>query len=558
MTPGNGRIVRILAATAAAAVVAVSCPNPIDRDLLLVVNDKIDPILSISTPSASSYYHGTIHVSGFLLDSSDTAGDRSGRLHTLTFSVSNNSLLSRTITFNDDGTFTVEPSDPSFTWDSTTGSFALDCQMADLQGYQVLSFVASDANGNQARSDVGLMPYPYGPHLLSVEIEGLATNSSSDGNTDEIKALEWEGAGDSGEIVLNTATWVAARNRYESDSFWYDPVTSTFHDVLDTSRKKDPISLKVGAQNRSLMWSYVTVVLMYPGTGPAITILSYPGEYSSDVTHTITVTGRVEDMAILDPDSMLWKAQHPPEDPQMGVISAPDVSGIFSFTFDPVGDDPPLSGDLSIEVSALDSHGVETRKYLTCLDDPYPPDPPTFTGPSSPTNDATPTWTWNTPAETVGFRYVLDNASPDEDDWTVWAGTSWTAPTFGNNTTHTLSVQGRDALGNWSVSASSTLTIDLTAPDPPNVTGVNETQDHRPPWSWTTPEYTVQFRHCLNPDLMADPSTWSWTYTVDQYTTSWTPGGDLSHGTYILYVQGRDEAGNWSLYGSHGVEIKEE
>ena len=62
--------VRTIAAAALVAAAALSCPSPIDDELLLVVEDKLAPDLVITAPAPNSYYHGTVTVAGSLADSS--------------------------------------------------------------------------------------------------------------------------------------------------------------------------------------------------------------------------------------------------------------------------------------------------------------------------------------------------------------------------------------------------------------------------------------------------------------------------------------------------------
>jgi len=59
-----------------------------------------------------------------------------------------------------------------------------------------------------------------------------------------------------------------------------------------------------------------------------------------------------------------------------------------------------------------------------------------------------------------------------------------------------------------------------------------------PTWSWTVPTDTDKFRYQLNEESGA------WTETADAGTTSFTPGEALADGTYTLYVQAGDSAGN--------------
>jgi hypothetical protein len=60
----------------------------------------------------------------------------------------------------------------------------------------------------------------------------------------------------------------------------------------------------------------------------------------------------------------------------------------------------------------------------------------------------------------------------------------------------------------------------------------------------------VEFRY--SPLNSPDPGPTGWTLTTD---TSWTQPVPLEDGSYTLYVQGRDAAGNWSVSGSFEVVV---
>jgi hypothetical protein len=84
---------------------------------------------------------------------------------------------------------------------------------------------------------------------------------------------------------------------------------------------------------------------------------------------------------------------------------------------------------------------------------------------ASPTNDATPTWSWISGGGGSGtFRYRLDNSNLGTGS-TQTANTSYTPSSALGEGSHTLYVQERDASGFWSSSGSRIITIDTTAPD---------------------------------------------------------------------------------------------
>jgi hypothetical protein len=150
-------VVRTLALAALAAVLAASCPKPIDDELLLVVADEIAPLLTITDPAQGSTYGYTVDVDGTLFDSSQTAGDGQGFVRTLEFSVPTDPMLDRTITFERDGSFSVDPDD-SFQYTPVTGEFMFTVNTSTLTGAKWFNFTATDLNANQAEQVITLLP----------------------------------------------------------------------------------------------------------------------------------------------------------------------------------------------------------------------------------------------------------------------------------------------------------------------------------------------------------------------------------------------------------------
>ena len=549
---------RTLAAAALVAALALSCPNPIDEELLLVVDDALSPDLAIATPTPNSWYHGTMTVSGILADSSSEVGDGFGRLASLSFSVSDYSPLARTVTFDADGNATVTPADPTFSWDPASGGFSFDFPSDGLFGYKVLTFVATDLNGNEVRKDLPLLPYPYGPYVvldepvdlstydMVVAIAGTVTDASGDPTADEVKALRWRASGEPDcDLVIGPAT-LQPDGTYRNGNFTFNPVTGAFSDWFDSSNNSGTVIVKVSALNAT-MWTEVTSSLVFNGAGPDITLASAgaghnPTEYSSVVTPTITVDGTV-DMTNYSAGSLRYLVKQQPGLPQSGLISPDPSTGAFSFTFDPDGS-PVLAGNLTIEVSAKDNRvpPIESTASYACYDDQSPPGAPVVSGPATPTSDGTPRWTWTTPATTVDFEYSTVGSS---GPWTATTDTYWEPATPLSEGAHTLWVRARDPVGNPSAAGSYALTVDTNPPAAPSVTGpTTPTNDTTPTWTWTTPAGTVEFHYSFV------STTGPWTVTPD---TSYTP--TLGAGSHELWVQGRDAAGNWSGSSSASVTV---
>ncbi len=174
---------------------------------------------------------------------------------------------------------------------------------------------------------------------------------------------------------------------------------------------------------------------------------------------------------------------------------------------------------------------------------------PTVSGPSL-TNDNTPTWTWTPGGGGNGtYRFKLNDGDLSVDATQVTA-TSYTADPALSDGDHTLYVQEEDDAGNWSATGSWSVTVDTQPPGPPAVSGTTPTSNPRPTWTWTSGsgDGNGTFRYKLND---SDLSTGSTETTVE----SFTPASDLATGTHALYVQERDDAGNWSVSGEHSIAV---
>ena len=91
--------------------------------------------------------------------------------------------------------------------------------------------------------------------------------------------------------------------------------------------------------------------------------------------------------------------------------------------------------------------------------------------------------------------------------------------------------------------------IDLTPPDIPSVSGTTPTNDTTPTWTLTsTGGGNGTFRYKLYDSDFTSGAT----ETTDK---SYAPVTSLSEGSHTLYLQERDEAGNWSDTGSWAILI---
>jgi len=208
-------------------------------------------------------------------------------------------------------------------------------------------------------------------------------------------------------------------------------------------------------------------------------------------------------------------------------------------------DDLPV-GPHTLFVQERDNAGNWSASGSAIVDvQPTPPGAPVVSSPAITTNP-TPEWTW-TGSATGTFRYQLDSESGD--GWIETADTSFTPGTPLADGLHTLYVQEQSGAGVWSDSGSSSTFVDTTPPNAPVVTAPLTTGDATPTWSWTSGGGgNGVFRYQLG------GTAGDWAETSE---TSFTPEEDLADGSYTLYVQERDDAGNWSAAGTRTVQISQ-
>ena len=179
-------------------------------------------------------------------------------------------------------------------------------------------------------------------------------------------------------------------------------------------------------------------------------------------------------------------------------------------------------GPVTVDVAAGAAHdaagnGNTVAAQLSRTYDATPPTTPVVTSASQLTNNRKPTWTWTSAGGGNGtYRYKLDS-SDFSSDTTTTTDLSYTPETNLSESDHVLYVQERDPAGNWSLSGSFEVTVDIT---PPPVTGIsNNTAYH----SDVTPVFTES--------------------TATLNTAGFTSGTAISgEGSYVLVVT--DGAGN--------------
>ncbi len=142
-----------------------------------------------------------------------------------------------------------------------------------------------------------------------------------------------------------------------------------------------------------------------------------------------------------------------------------------------------------------------------------PPNAPVVSGPPSPMDDNTPTWTWVSGGSGGNgtFRYALDA----EESWTETTETSFTPATDLVDGEHPLFVQERDDAGNWSASGSASVYVGLDSDGdgiPDSIEGTGDADDDG------TPNYLD-----LDSDDDNIPDAVEWAYGSDPYDPASMP-----------------------------------
>ena len=86
---------------------------------------------------------------------------------------------------------------------------------------------------------------------------------------------------------------------------------------------------------------------------------------------------------------------------------------------------------------------------------------------------------------------------------------------------------------------------DLVPPSAPAVSGPARTNDSTPTWIWTEVPDASLYRYGYAEE----------TWILESTVLSFTPTSELPEGDHTLYVQARDNAGNWSAAGSYAIIV---
>ena len=259
--------------------------------------------------------------------------------------------------------------------------------------------------------------------------------------------------------------------------------------------------------------------------------VSFTVTFSEDVTGfgggdiSLVKTGTMGDLFSITPSGA-----------NVYAISVINVSGDGTLGLNIIDYNSIVDGAGNMLGGPVAGDGDFTGAFFTV--DTVPPDAPDVTGTSSPTNIDTPTWDWvqGASAGNGTFRYQLD--AEDEGGWTETTLIEYTPGTALADGAHTLHVQERDAIGNWSDSGSHAVTIDTT---PPVVTVTPlVTNDTTPPLSGTVDDAAATISVTVDGSAYAAVNNTDGTWTLADDTV--TPA--LGEGTYDVAVTATDALSN--------------
>lgn len=481
---------RVLVPAALTLAIAISCPTPIDEALLLVVDDETAPVITVGSPAQNSLYRYTVDVSGTLSDSSGATGQEPGFVRSLAFSVLGNVALPRIVTFSRDGSFTVDPPDPTFAYTPATGAFSFMVDTEALDGMQFFTFVAEDLNGNHSQQTVTLLQDPIGPKLtvnaplngsswpLLLPVVGNVVNENGAASGDRIAKLTTSIMGVESHQLDMKLLELQGDGRYHgitgtaAENFWFEPSSGDFGDSFDLSSASGNLQLMVEVEDARGMASTAFLSLFDNNTGPEIILDDAfhpcPDIYSSEVTTSITMLGWV------DPANLGSGTTRYILEPTVGVprpvqylvegIQLDPATGEFWFTFNPQ-EAPVLEGRLTVHVYAEDNGSRITHETHTIYDDPVSPSG-TFAVASGATYA-------NTTATSLAFT-ISDSSSGmsqmrfnnDGGSWSAWESYSATAHAWtlaAANGTRTVNAEFSDQAGNSFVT-SDTIILDTVPP----------------------------------------------------------------------------------------------
>lgn len=378
-----------------------------------------------------------------------------------------------------------------------------------------------------------------GSHTIEVRAVDVAGNAGSAGST--TLKLDTTGpaapssvTGPSGWVSNTTATisWDPTTDANSGVDHYMIQVGSATPQNVGTSTQTELNALETGIKNVSV-WAVDTAgnagdkansSVNIDVTAPTLTIRS-PTNGSATNQSSVTVAGTSR-----DPDAGLRSLEVRSNGSYTEIASS---SGSWSYTWDNLS-----QGENALTFRATDAVSNTQTTTLVVSVDTTPPTTPSPTGPSSWTNDSTPTVTWSAVSDsTSGVDHY--EVRVDDSTWEDVSSTSFTPSVALSDGTHTIEVRAVDGVGNTGDAGSTQLKIDTTAPPAPaTISGPSGWSNQTSATvSWAT--VTDADSGLANYEVQIDGGAWR---SVGQNTS--TTITNLSSGNRTVKVRARDTANN--------------
>jgi hypothetical protein len=228
---------------------------------------------------------------------------------------------------------------------------------------------------------------------------------------------------------------------------------------------------------------------------------------------------------------------------------APDLLvGGTNYTISSLSESTDYQAAVVVTDEAGNQSLVGSTNFQTTASDTIPPSSPSISINAAATYANTTAVTLTLSAGEASEMYVTDaDGCASGGAWETYdTSKSWTLTQ--TNATATVYAKFRDLVGNETACVSDTIIHDDIAPTAPNVIGATPTSDTTPTWSWTSGGGNGTFRYKLGDANLSSGAT-------ENSSLEFTPASALSEGTYTLYVQELDAAGNWSTNGSLAIQV---
>ena len=326
----------------------------VDLELLDV---GLGPGIDISSPAPYANYQNSVTIDGTVTNRTDPSA--ADEVQSLTYQVLNYPAVSGNVTFN-----------------ASTGAFSLTFStltpVVMTAQTLVIRFTAKDLNNRTTVLDYSLTEDPAGPYIdltspddgtgygVIVTLSGSVSNSQSQpGVVSDVASLTYE---------VNSGTPL-----FPEGAITYDG-TGAFSQQFSTVGISGAMLIRIRATDLHGHVTEQSINLLDNIPGPPVAITAYPTVYSSVSWTELTVSGTVGDSASQIGGSLAYEVAYTGglAGSPLSIVENGDPD-LFSFTLTFAAESPPVNGNLTITVTAIDGSGRDAQADITISDDPVAP-----------------------------------------------------------------------------------------------------------------------------------------------------------------------------------------